>query len=141
MELLRELNRICSWLFLFDLLYISIYIVNNVFYFGPHSEERRRISVFLDYFGPRTLMESDIKTDNYIFIACHSSQVTHTQRPLVRSKDYQIIWILAQFFFIALIQGHPVQGSTRYDLKVKMNLQRFCYKIFLTPKASVYAKL
>ena len=58
----------------------------------------------------------------------------------MRSKDYQVFRIFSQFLFIALIQGHPVQGSARYDLKVKVSLQRFCNKMF-TPKASGYAKL
>ena len=46
----------------------------------------------------------------------------------MRSKDYQVFRIFSQFLFIALIQGHPVQGSARYDLKVKVSLQRFATK-------------
>ena len=41
----------------------------------------------------------------------------------MRSKDYQVFGILVNFLFIALIQGHPIQGRTRYDLKVETNLQ------------------
>ena len=74
----------------------------------------------------------------YDLASSHCDQVIH-RRLLVRSKDYQVFGILVNFLFIALIQGHPIQGRARYDLKVETNLQRRSNKIFFTPKASVYA--
>ena len=53
----------------------------------------------------------------------------------MRSKDYQVFGILVNFLFIALIQGHPIQGRTRYDLKVETNLQlrsnKICFTIYI----------
>ena len=53
----------------------------------------------------------------------------------MRSKDYQVFGILVNFLFIALIQGHPIQGRTRYDLKLETNLQlrsnKICFTIYI----------
>ena len=122
----------------FDLIYwsnLSSLLVSQYCFlvWSPFGRETENLN-FLGLFWSRQSVGVWQQKQTIILLSISSShwcQGKH-RRLLVRSKDYQVFGILVNFLFIALIQGHPIQGRTRYDLKVETNLQRRSNKIFYT---------